>query len=105
MDYSGQSAFLKIHAATYNMQDVRLNWENPFLFYDEDGDGLSEMAIRLVDSPKKVDASAPANSFVNKQLTGNIDWVSIAVDMDNDNRPGDEFDFDFTLSFRGIGFD
>ena len=66
MDYSGQSAFLKIHAATYNMQDVRLNWENPFLFYDEDGDGLSEMAIRLVDSPKKVDASAPANSFVNK---------------------------------------
>ena len=56
MDYSGQSAFLKIHAATYNMQDVRLNWENPFLFYDEDGDGLSEMAIRLVDSPKKVDA-------------------------------------------------
>ena len=105
MDYSGQSAFLKIHAATYNMQDVRLNWENPFLFYDEDGDGLSEMAIRLVDSPKKVDASAPANSFVNKQLTGNIDWVSIAVDMDNDNRPGDEFDFDFTLSFRGKGFD
>lgn len=105
MDYSGQSAFLKIHVATYNMQDVRLNWENPFLFYDEDGDGLSEMAIRLVDSPKKVDASAPANSFVNKQLTGNIDWVSIAVDMDNDNRPGDEFDFDFTLSFRGKGFD
>lgn len=104
MDYSGQSAFLKIHASTYNMRDVRLNWENPFLFYDEDGDGLSEMAIRLVDSPKKVDPEAPSNSYVNQQLTGNIDWVSIAVDMDNDNRPGDEFDFDLTLGFQGVGF-
>ncbi len=103
-DYSGQSAFLKIHASTYNMKDIRLNWENPFLFYDEDGDGLSEMAIRLVDSPKKVDDNHPDNSFVNMQLSGNIDWVSIAVDLDNDNRAGDEFDFDFTLSFRGKGF-
>ena len=25
--------------------------------------------------------------------------------MDNDNRPGNEFDFDFTLGFRGEGFD
>ena len=104
-DYSGQSAFLKIHAATYNMEDLRLNWENPFLFYDEDGDGLSEMAIRLLDSLKKVDKNAPSNSYVNSQANGVIDWVSIGIDMDNDNRPGDEFDFDFTISFRGKGFD
>jgi hypothetical protein len=34
------------------MEDLRFNWENPFLFYDEDDDHLSEMAIRLVDSPQ-----------------------------------------------------
>jgi hypothetical protein len=104
-DYSGQTAFLKIHASTYNMKDVRLNWENPFLFYDLDNDGLSEMAVRLVDSPKRVDNNTPANSYINQQLSGNIDWVSIAVDMDNDNGPGNEFDFDFTIGFRGKGFD
>ena len=103
-DYSGQTAFLKIHAATYNMNDVRLNWETPFLFYDEDGDGLSEMAIRLLDSTKHVDDNAPANSFVNQQVTGQIDWVSIAIDMDNDNAPGNEFDFDMTVGFQGEGF-
>ena len=49
-DYSGQSAFTKMHVATYNMGDLRLNWENPFLFYDPDKDGLSEIAVRLLDS-------------------------------------------------------
>lgn len=103
-DYSGQSAFLKIHAATYNMQDVRLNWENPFLFYDEDGDGLSEVAIRLLDSLKKIDNDSPDNSFVNSQVNGFIDWVSVGIDMDNDNGVENEFDFDLTLNFRGKGF-
>ena len=28
-DYSGQSAFMKIHTSTYDMKDLRLNWENP----------------------------------------------------------------------------
>ena len=40
-DYSGQSAFIKIHTSTDQMKDLRLNWENPFLFYDPDRDGLS----------------------------------------------------------------
>ena len=104
-DYHGQSAFLKIHTSTYDMQDLRLNWENPFLFYDPDGDGLTEMAIRMVDTPKIVDRNAPANSYVNRQLTGRIDWVSYAVDLDNDNTTGNEFDFDLTLAFQGEGFD
>jgi hypothetical protein len=104
-DYSGQTAFMKIHAATYNMTDLRLNWENPFLFYDKDGDGRSEMAIRLLDSTKHTDDNAPENSFVNKQVNGVVDWVSIAIDMDNDNAPENEFDFDMTLGFQGEGFD
>jgi len=104
-DYSGQTAFMKMHASTYDINDLRLNWENPFLFYDEDGDGLTEMAIRLLDSPPHMkDKNLPnKNDFM--QLTGKIDWVSIAVDLDNDNRPGNEFDFDFTIGFEGPGFD
>ncbi|GAB6010676.1 hypothetical protein [Viscerimonas tarda] len=103
-DYSGQSAFVKIHTSTYDMKDLRLNWENPFLFYDKDGDGLSEMAIRLVDSPEVKDKTQPSNSYVNRQLEGEIDWVSIGIDIDNDNAPGNEFDFDMTLGFQGKGF-
>jgi hypothetical protein len=104
-DYSGQSAFVKIHASTYDMKDLRLNWENPFLFYDNDNDGLSEMAIRLLDSPSIKDKNQPSNSYVNRQLDGEIDWVSVAFDMDNDNASGNEFDFDMTLGFQGKGFD
>lgn len=29
-DYSGQTSFLKIHTSTYDMKDLRFNWENPF---------------------------------------------------------------------------
>lgn len=104
-DYSGQSAFTKMHVATYNMGDLRLNWENPFLFYDPDKDGLSEIAVRLLDSPSVKDKKASWNGYVNMQLEGVIDWVSISVDLDNDNAPGNDFDFDFTLGLRGGGFD
>lgn len=103
-DYSGQSAFTKMHVATYNMGDLRLNWENPFLFYDPDKDGLSEIAVRLLDSPSTKDKNASWNDYVNMQLEGVIDWVSISVDLDNDNAPGNDFDFDFTLGLRGGGF-
>ncbi|HBJ09689.1 MAG TPA: hypothetical protein DDY73_11895 [Coprobacter fastidiosus] len=104
-DYSGQSAFTKMHVATYNMGDLRLNWENPFLFYDPDKDGLSEIAVRLLDSPSTKDEKGSWNDYVNMQLEGVIDWVSISVDLDNDNAPGNDFDFDFTLGLRGGGFD
>ncbi len=104
-DYSGQSLFLKVHAATNRMEDLRFNWENPFLFYDPDNDKLSEMAIRLVDSPRYFNDPAKASNPETMRLSGKIDWVSIAVDLDNDNGTGHEFDFDFTLGFRGEGFD
>ena len=42
-DYHGKSIFMKMHTTTDKMNDVRLNWENPFLFYDPDNDGLTEM--------------------------------------------------------------
>lgn len=95
-DYSGQSIFLKAHGATDQMNDLRLNWENPFLFWDQDDDGLTEMALRAVDRP--ADRS--------KQYTeGIISYVSLAIDMDNDNGPGNEFDYDMSVKFQGKGFD
>lgn len=104
-DYSGQAAFLKMHASTDKIGDLRLNWENPFLFYDPDRDGLTEIAVRLLDSPPHMKNDSLPNTYDYMQLTGRIDWVSIAVDLDNDNSPGNEFDFDFTLGFQGEGFD
>ncbi|MBQ8521414.1 MAG: heparinase II/III family protein [Bacteroides sp.] len=103
-DYSGRTMFMKIHTASQDMKDLRLNWENPFLFYDPDEDGMTEMAIRLVDSPKR-NKEDKAAGWEGPQLTGKVDWVSLAVDLDNDNTTGNEFDFDFTIGFQGEGFD
>ncbi len=89
-DYSGNTMFMKVHAPTYTLNNLSLNWENPFLFYDPDNDGLTEMAIRVLDSSKPV---------------GKANWISIAVDLDNDNTTGNEFDFDMTIGFEGEGFD
>ena len=104
-DYSGQSLFLKMHTATSKIDDLRKNWENPFLFYDPDGDGCTEMAVRLLDSPPAMKDKTLPNRKEFYQLTGRVDWVSIAVDLDNDAARGNEFDFDFTLGFSGKGFD
>jgi len=99
-DYSGKTMFLKIHTSSFNINDLRYNWENPFLFYDEDNDGLSEMALRFVD--------APTIDFTQKYpvtLSHKITDARFSVDMDNDTRPGNEFDFDMSLKFTGEGFD
>ncbi len=100
-DYSGQTLFLKIHASPQNINDLRLNWENPFLFYDVDNDGLTEYAFRLLDRPIY---GNPGDKYLTN-LTGKIDYVTMSYDMDNDNSPGNPFDFDMTISFRGGGFD
>ncbi len=98
-DYKGKSAFLKIHSTPERINDLRLNWENPFLFYDPDNDKRTEMAIRMVDSF----GSNEKNGQLNAVLTNNIDWVSIALDTDNDNSPSNEFDYDMTIHMSGPG--
>jgi hypothetical protein len=104
-DYHGKSILMKAHAAPNSITDLRLNWENPFLFYDEDNDGLTEMAIRLCDNPPIAKNRKLQNNIDNLKFTGKIDWCSLTFDLDNDNGPQNEFDFDMTLSFRGEGFD
>lgn len=95
-DYSGQSTFLKAHGSTEQMQDLRLNWENPFLFFDHDNDGLTEMAIRAVDRPKD------RNIMYTE---GIINYIGVTYDLDNDNAPGNEYDYDMSFRFQGKGFD
>lgn len=99
-DYHGKSMFLKAHTSPSKVNDPQLNWENPFLFYDPDGDGLTEMAIRMLDLFEKGDPAEPHPY----KLTGNIGYVAITFDADNDNAPGNEFDFDWTINYRGPGF-
>ncbi|WP_208021466.1 hypothetical protein [Flavicella sediminum] len=99
-DYNGQSAFLKIHAPAYYVNDVRLNWETPFLFFDKDADGLSDMAVRVVD--EFIDEGKPRAEGLN--LSGSASLITLTYDMDNDNSPGNEFDFDMSFRFLGKGF-
>ena len=109
-DYSGNSTFLKMHGSSFRIADLRYNWENPFIFYDPDKDGLTEWAIRLVDSPVFRDAESAKNGFdqldkeIDIQFTRHIDYAAITWDLDGDNAPGNEFDFDMSILFKGKGF-
>lgn len=90
-DYNGNSTFLKIHASPDRLNDIRLNWENPFLFVDSDKDGLTEMTVRLCDKDGTI-----AGKF---QPKGIMDYAYISVDMDNDNTPENPLDLDMTIQF------
>jgi len=112
-DYHGNTLFLKMHGSTFRISDVRFSWENPFIFYDYDNDNLTEMAIRLVDTPefrpKTGEKQNPKFEAVNPEhdvlFTKKIDYVSLTWDLDNDNGQGNEFDYDMSLKFAGPGFD
>ena len=110
-DYHGNTLFLKMHASTFRIHDLRYSWENPFIFYDPDGDGLSEMAIRCVDTPMFRNADKKNDKIfrhidpeLDVEFTKHIDWAAVTWDLDNDNGQGNEFDFDMTLRFGGKGF-
>ena len=103
-DYNGQSLFLKAHNQVSDIEDPRYNWENPFLFYDFDNDGLTEMTIRFVDEnsvPRKERATRNYGVKFKQSVVG----VYMGIDLDNDSHPGNELDFDMSLKFEGEGFD
>lgn len=110
-DYTGNSTFLKMHASSFRINDLRFNWENPFIFYDTDGDKLTEWAIRLVDTPHFRDSTDRKKYGFDKidtaydvDFTKRIDYAALTWDLDNDNAAGNEFDFDMSLLFKGKGF-
>lgn len=93
-DYNGNAVFLKVHRPPQSLPDPRLNWENPFAFYDYDGDGVSEMAMRWLDPVP------PLNKGVTK-LSGVLNEAFVTFDLDNDSTKGNETDYD--MSLRGAG--
>lgn len=112
-DYQGKSMFMKVHSSTFNIDDLRCNWENPFLFYDPDNDGYTEYAIRFADSPEINTKNIPVLPNENAKVTEKhatikyskkITDVRISFDLDNDNTQNNEFDFDMSLRFHGNGF-
>jgi hypothetical protein len=95
-DYNGDADFLKMHAPPHIIEDHTLNWENPFSFYDLDGDGVSEMAIRWL-APQVRDTSVAKVADV-------VDDAFISLDLDNDSGKDNETDYDMTLrAFGGPG--
>ena len=93
-DYNGNSIFLKVHRPPQSLPDPRLNWENPFAFFDFDNDGLSEMAMRWLDPVPPLDKD-------QTKLTGVLNEAFVTFDLDNDSTKGNETDYD--MSLRGAG--
>ena len=93
-DYNGNAVFLKIHRPPQSLPDPRLNWENPFAFFDFDNDGASEMAIRWLDPVPALDKGVT-------KLAGVINEAFATFDVDNDSTKGNETDYD--MSLRGHG--
>jgi len=93
-DYNGDAVFLKVHRPPQSLNDPRLNWENPFAFYDFDNDGVSEMAIRWLDPVPPLDKD-------KTNLSGVLTEAFATFDVDNDSTKGNETDYD--MSLRGSG--
>jgi hypothetical protein len=93
-DYNGNAVFLKVHRPPQSLPDPRLNWENPFAFFDFDNDGASEMAIRWLDPVPPLDKDVI-------KLSGVLSEAFATFDLDNDSTKGNETDYD--MSLRGAG--
>jgi hypothetical protein len=93
-DYNGDAIFLKVHRPPQSLADPRLNWENPFAFFDFDNDGVSEMAIRWLDPVPPLDKGVT-------NLSGVLSEAFATFDVDNDSTKGNETDYD--MSLRGSG--
>ena len=93
-DYNGNAIFLKVHRPPQSLPDPRLNWENPFDFFDFDNDGASEMAIRWLDPVPALDKDVT-------KLSGVLSEAFATFDVDNDSTKGNETDYD--MSLRGAG--
>lgn len=109
-DYHGNTLFTKMHYSSFRISDFRFSWENPFIFWDYDNDGLSEMAFRAHDIPHSRSMDKTDSLFQNidekrdLKFSEKITYVAITYDLDNDNGQGNELDFDMTLRFEGDGF-
>jgi len=92
-NYHGNNDFVKTHAPAYAFLDPRINWENPFSFFDEDQDGVSEMLMRWC-SP------VPINQG-KVQIPAKVNSGFVAYDLDNNSGYGNETSYDMSLTAGG----
>lgn len=94
-NYHGNNDFVKTHSPAFAFADPRINWENPFSFYDEDGDGVSEMVMRWC-APIAVKEGKVA-------IPASVNTAFLAYDLDNNSGYGNESSYDMTLAVGGNG--
>ena len=110
-NYHGNTLFTKMCVSSFRISDFRFSWENPFIFWDYDNDGMPEMALRMLDIPHFRPENNQDSLFqkvddkIDVLYSKKISYVALTYDLDNDNGQGNEFDFDMTLCFEGDGFD
>jgi hypothetical protein len=92
-NYHGNNDFVKTHLPVYAFTDPRINWENPFSFYDEDGDGVSEMVMRWC-APQHVKDGVVG-------IPPEVSSAFLAYDLDNNSGFGNETSYDMTLAVGG----
>ena len=95
-NYHGNATFLKEHAPIWSVENPEYSWENPFMFFDPDSDGLSEISIRVADNRQFFGEG-------NNQLRfdGIVDEAWVSFDLDNDTGRDNEMDYDLTLHVNG----
>ena len=95
-NYHGNSSFIKQHAPFSQITPLGHSWENPFHFYDPDGDGAAEISLRVTDSGEVIDPITRVQKH-----NGLADEIWVSYDLDNDSAKGNEKDYDLTIYVGG----
>lgn len=95
-NYHGNATFLKEHLPIWAIETPEYSWENPFLFFDPDGDGLSEVSVRVADAREFLDSTKNRARF-----DGIIDEAWVSFDLDNNSGWGTSVSYDMTLHVNG----
>ena len=95
-NYHGNATFLKEHAPIWAIENPEYSWENPFLFFDPDGDGLSEVSVRVADNRAFV---GPGQ--MRLRFDGIVDDAWVSYDLDNNTGWGTTVSYDLTLYVAG----
>jgi len=96
-NYHGNSDFVKTHVPPWALADARLNWENPFSFYDETGDGTSKMAMRW--------CAPQPNNKGRIDIPPAVNLAYVTYDLDGNSGYGNETSYDMTLECGGTDID
>ena len=96
-NYHGNCDFVKTHAPSWSLTDPRLNWENPFSFYDETGDGVSKMTLRWC-------APIGGKDGVT-EIPPKVNMAQLSYDLDGNSGYGNETSYDMSLMCQGAEID